>query len=59
MWTQIREGLLGVPVEPSPHSEAAYGSALLARQGAAAAFCDPTALVSRLALSATPGSPWS
>ena len=33
-WTAIRARVLGVPVEPSPQTEAAYGAALLARQGA-------------------------
>ena len=34
-WRRIRERLLGVPVLVAPHSEAAYGAALLARAGAA------------------------
>ncbi|MFP4611476.1 MAG: FGGY-family carbohydrate kinase [Thiohalophilus sp.] len=29
-WTQIRQSLLGIPVETAPHTEAAYGSALIA-----------------------------
>ena len=32
-WTRIRAGLLGVPMLPGTHLEAAYGTALLARQG--------------------------
>lgn len=32
-WTAIRQRLLGVPVQRSPNGEAAYGAALLARQG--------------------------
>lgn len=32
-WTAIRHNLLGVPVAPAPHTEAAYGSALLAARG--------------------------
>ncbi len=32
-WTDIRQRLLGVPVVASPQAEAAYGAALLARQG--------------------------
>ena len=32
-WTAIRQRLLGVPVRASAHTEAAYGSALLAWQG--------------------------
>ncbi len=32
-WTQIRQRLLGVPVAPALHTEAAYGAALLAREG--------------------------
>jgi sugar (pentulose or hexulose) kinase len=32
-WTRIRERLLGVPVRRAAHTEAAYGSALLARDG--------------------------
>lgn len=32
-WTQIRQRLLGVPVAPATHTEAAYGTALLARDG--------------------------
>lgn len=31
VWQRIRERVLGVPVEPAMHSEAAYGAALLAR----------------------------
>ncbi len=30
-WQQIRHHYLGVPVVPSPHTEAAYGAAILAR----------------------------
>jgi hypothetical protein len=33
-WTRIRERLLGVPVAPAEHQEAAYGAALLARRAA-------------------------
>ena len=33
VWTQIRQALLQVDFKPAPHSEAAYGSALLARDG--------------------------
>ncbi|KAK9805292.1 hypothetical protein WJX72_011497 [[Myrmecia] bisecta] len=33
VWTAIRARQLGVPVVPSPQAEAAFGSALLARQG--------------------------
>ncbi|MDZ7804645.1 FGGY-family carbohydrate kinase [Thiohalophilus sp.] len=29
-WTQIRQSLLGIPVETAPNTEAAYGSALIA-----------------------------
>jgi len=32
-WTRIRERLLGVPVTRAAHTEAAYGAALLARDG--------------------------
>eukprot|EP00884_Botryococcus_braunii_P014141 jgi/Botrbrau1/22728/Bobra.0132s0066.1 len=32
VWTQIRAAKLGVAVEPSPQTEAAYGAAVLARQ---------------------------
>jgi sugar (pentulose or hexulose) kinase len=32
-WTRIRQRLLGVPVRRAAHTEAAYGSALLARDG--------------------------
>lgn len=32
-WTAIRSRFLGVPVRPSPHGEAAYGTALLAARG--------------------------
>jgi sugar (pentulose or hexulose) kinase len=35
-WRQIRQGLLGVPVETANHPEAAYGTAKLARLGGAA-----------------------
>ncbi len=31
-WTKIREGYLKVPVKISPHTEAAYGTALLAKR---------------------------
>jgi sugar (pentulose or hexulose) kinase len=34
-WTRIRERLLGVPVRAAAHTEAAYGAALLARDGLA------------------------
>ncbi|MGA1474564.1 MAG: FGGY-family carbohydrate kinase [Prochlorothrix sp.] len=33
VWMAMRERLLGVPVIRSPHTEAAYGTALLAQQG--------------------------
>ncbi|OYW24422.1 MAG: carbohydrate kinase, partial [Hydrogenophilales bacterium 12-63-5] len=33
-WTHIRQRLLGVTVSRAAHTEAAYGSALLARDGA-------------------------
>ncbi|MHB0983226.1 MAG: FGGY-family carbohydrate kinase [Thiobacillus sp.] len=33
VWTRIRERLLGVPVTRAVHTEAAYGAALLARDG--------------------------
>jgi len=36
-WTDIRQRLLGVPVVAAPQAEAAYGAALLARQGFQAA----------------------
>lgn len=36
-WRRIRERLLGVPVTVSPHAEAAYGAAMLARRGALSA----------------------
>jgi len=29
VWSKMRERLLGIPVGPAEHSEAAYGSALL------------------------------
>jgi sugar (pentulose or hexulose) kinase len=32
-WTRIRQRLLGVPVARAAHTEAAYGAALLARDG--------------------------
>ncbi len=32
-WNKIRARVLGVPVQPSPHPEAAYGAALLAFRG--------------------------
>lgn len=32
-WTRIRQRLLGVPVAPAAHTDAAYGAALLARDG--------------------------
>lgn len=32
-WTRIRAGLLGVPVRAAEHREAAYGAALIARNG--------------------------
>jgi sugar (pentulose or hexulose) kinase len=32
-WTRIRARTLGVPVSAAPHTEAAYGAALLARSG--------------------------
>ena len=33
VWTQIRQRLMGIPVERAPNTEAAYGTALLARDG--------------------------
>lgn len=33
-WTKIRERVLGLPVSPAVHTEAAYGAALLALKGA-------------------------
>lgn len=33
-WRVLREQALGIPVEVAPHQQAAYGAALLARQGA-------------------------
>lgn len=39
-WQQIRQNLLGVPVNRAPHQEAAYGAALLALRGQAV-FPDP------------------
>jgi sugar (pentulose or hexulose) kinase len=33
-WTRIRERMLGVPVTPAPHQEAAFGAALIALTGA-------------------------
>ena len=33
-WTLIREQALGIPVHTATHQDAAYGAALLARQGA-------------------------
>ena len=35
-WTEIRAQMLGVEMLPARHTEAAYGAALLARQGASA-----------------------
>jgi D-ribulokinase len=32
-WMAMRAAKLGIPVEASPQAEAAYGAALLARQG--------------------------
>jgi len=32
-WTTIRQRMLNVPFLPPLHTEAAYGSAILARQG--------------------------
>lgn len=32
-WTEIRARTMGVPVAPAPHTEAAYGAALLAMHG--------------------------
>lgn len=32
-WTKMRERMLGVPVSPARHTEAAYGAALLAMRG--------------------------
>lgn len=37
-WTRIRSDYLQVPVTLAPHTEAAYGAALLAKQGAHAKF---------------------
>lgn len=31
VWNEIRQGMIGVPVITSKHTEAAYGAALLAR----------------------------
>jgi len=33
VWMKIRQRLLGVPVTRAPHTQAAYGAALLARDG--------------------------
>ena len=44
VWTELRQRALGVPVAPSAQAEAAFGSALLARQGAALAN-PPSALM--------------
>ena len=33
VWTSLRTRVLGVPVEASPHVEASYGAAVLARKG--------------------------
>ena len=41
VWTQIRQRLLGVPVARATHTEAAYGSALLARDGAQCFSANP------------------
>lgn len=40
VWAQIRQAQLGVPVVSSAHGEAAFGSALLAKQGASTALLD-------------------
>ncbi|KAL4452139.1 hypothetical protein ABPG75_007801 [Micractinium tetrahymenae] len=45
VWTELRQRELGVPVSASLQAEAAYGSALLAKRGAALAAPSPTALV--------------
>lgn len=45
VWTELRRRELGVPVSASTQAEAAYGSALLAKRGAALAAPSPTALV--------------
>lgn len=45
VWTELRRRELGVPVLESAQAEAAYGSALLAKRGAAIAAPSPTALV--------------
>ncbi len=37
-WGELRQRLLGVPVEPCRHPEAAYGAALIARRGHGAAI---------------------
>ena len=37
MWTQIRAGMLGVPMLAAAQTQAAYGAALLARQGGSVA----------------------
>lgn len=37
-WMKIRQRVLGLPVVPAMNTEAAYGSALLALKGAAAAY---------------------
>ena len=33
-WTQIRQGMLGVPTERAANIDAAYGAAVLAARGA-------------------------
>lgn len=45
VWTAIRERALGVPVQASANGDAAYGSALLALQGAGLARPDERALM--------------
>jgi sugar (pentulose or hexulose) kinase len=39
-WTAMRSRFLGVPVQPSPHVEAAYGTALLAARGENLLCCE-------------------
>jgi sugar (pentulose or hexulose) kinase len=41
-WTAMRSRLLGVPVQPSSHVEAAYGTALLAARGENLLCCEHT-----------------
>jgi sugar (pentulose or hexulose) kinase len=41
VWTAMRSRFLGVPVQPSSHVEAAYGTALLAAKGENLLCCEP------------------